>query len=573
MINFFKNRFQLTTTGAKGLCKSSITAFFYYFSFVPPLIIVLSFTSIILSGEITNAGIFIKWLIISAFIMYILTNIDYKIKYNETYKEAANLRIDIANNLKELPLSYFSKHDISDLAQTIMADVSAIEHALAHAVGSCIGFSMYFLLVTIMMLISDFKLGLCVISPIILSIIILFLTKKRQIRIRLIHYDKLRELSEDFQSAIELTQEIRSYGLKDKIKKEIKENLIESESLQWRSEIEQVIPLSLAAYIAQVSLGITIFFGIKLFITGETTLLYLIGFTIAAAKMSGGIASLYEYLGEIFYLDARIKRIGEIRNTKVQKGKEIKLDNFDIELKNVEFGYNEESKVIDGVSFKAKQNEVTALVGPSGCGKTTILRLISRLYDYDKGLLTIGGIDIKDIDTESLFDNISIVFQNVDLFNTTILENIRIGDINATDEEVKKAAQLAGCDDIIKKLPDGYDTMIGENGMRLSGGERQRISIARAFLKNADIIILDEIAASIDVENERKIQESLNRLIKDKTVIIISHRLKSIENADQIVVLNNGKVDAVGNNKELIEKSDIYRMMVLKSNLTEEFKY
>ena len=249
------------------------------------------------------------------------------------------------------------------------------------------------------------------------------------------------------------------------------------------------------------------------------------------------------------------------------------MQHYGIQFKDVEFSYNDGQKIIDGISFTAEQNKVTALVGPSGCGKTTVLRLASRLYDYGKGQILIDGKDIATIDTDSLFDKISIVFQDVGLFNTSIMENIRVGNKNASDDEVKEAARLANCAEFIEALPDGYNTVIGENGSRLSGGERQRLSIARALLKDAPIIILDEISASLDVENEMKIQESLNTLIKGKTVIIISHRLKSIENADKIIVMNAGKIDAEGTHSELLQKSALYRSMIEKSGLTESYTY
>ena len=239
---------------------------------------------------------------------------------------------------------------------------------------------------------------------------------------------------------------------------------------------------------------------------------------------------------------------------------------------NVEFQYGD-NKVIKGLSFVAKQNEVTAIVGPSGCGKTTVLRLVSRLYDYDKGMISLGGHDIKNISTKSLFDKISIVFQNVELFDCSVMENIRMGRKGASDEEVMTAAKLANVEEIVAKLPNGYNTLIGENGSKLSGGERQRISIARAFLKDAPIILLDEISASLDVENEMEIQDSLNKLIENKTVIIISHRLKSIEKADKIVVMKDGVLDSEGGHDDLLAKSNLYRSMVEKSRLTEEYVY
>ena len=278
-------------------------------------------------------------------------------------------------------------------------------------------------------------------------------------------------------------------------------------------------------------------------------------------------------IAEIMHIDARVEKINQIRNANKQTGKKLNITNYDIELKNVNFSYDDTTQVIKNISFVAKQGQITALVGSSGCGKTTILRLISRLYDYDNGLILIDNKDIKDIDTSYLFEKISIVFQDVILFNTSIMENIRIGKKNASDEEVIQAAKKANCDDFVDNLKDKYNTIIGENGSKLSGGQRQRISIARAILKNSPIILLDEISASLDVENEMKIQQSLNTLIKDKTVIIVSHRLKSIENADKIIVMDNGKIDSIGTHKELLEKSQIYKQMIEMSNISQNYTY
>ncbi|OTG53431.1 ABC transporter ATP-binding protein [Streptococcus agalactiae] len=573
MKNYLKNKFQLTESGAKGLIKSIISFYFYYFSFIPPMICVFMFADKILMGKEMNVWGFVVFLLISAICMYFITNVNYKTTYNETYKESANLRVDIATILSKLPLSYFSKHDVSDLAQTIMSDIAAIEHALAHAIGNLIGFILYFITVGIMMLIGDFRLGMSVIIPILCSCLVILITKKYQIKVRTEHYHKLRDISESFQSTIEMNQEIKSYGLKNKAKTEINNKLIESEKMQWKSEIAQAVPISIAQYIAILPIGITLAVGLHLLASNQTTIMYLIGYTVAAAKMSGGMTGVFLYLAEIFYLDSRINRIGEIRNTSIQEGKNIDLHSFDIELENVEFSYNQDSKVINKVSFVAKQNEVTALVGPSGCGKTTLLRLISRLYDYDKGSIKIGGYDIKEIDTECLFKYISIVFQDVILFNTSVMENIRIGNIKATDEQVVKAAKQAGCEHFINRLPNGFDTMIGENGSKLSGGERQRLSIARAILKDAPIVILDEISASLDVENEIRIQKSLNNLIKNKTVIIISHRMKSIENADKIIVMNDKKVENMGTHEYLMKNSPVYNNLIDKSEIAENYVY
>ena len=293
---------------------------------------------------------------------------------------------------------------------------------------------------------------------------------------------------------------------------------------------------------------------------------------MAVTTISHQYASLSEFIAAIFFFEDSYDRIRDLMDEEVQPGIDKEVQKFDICFNDVEFQYGD-NKVINGVSFTANQNAVTAIVGPSGCGKTTVLRLLSRLYDYDKGEVTVGGEDIKSISTASLFSKISIVFQNVELFNTSVMENIRLGRKDATDEEVFAAAKLANVDEIVAKMPDGYETIIGENGSKLSGGERQRISIARAFLKDAPIILLDEISASLDVENEMEIQNSINKLIENKTVIIVSHRMKSIEKADKIVVMDDGKVVSAGKHEELIKNSKLYGDMVRKSQLTEEYIY
>lgn len=573
MKSYLMNKLKLTQSGAEGVVASSISFFFYYLSFLLPMMLLMFFADGVLSGKLMGWGIYVVLIVAVLAIMYWIVNRNYQITYNETYKESANLRVEIASYLNKLPLAYFAKHDLADLAQTIMQDVAQVEHALAHAIGNYLGFVGFFVVMAIMLLAGNMALGLAIILPLLLAIAIVLLTKQRQIAVRTKHFEVLRGISDDLQNSIELNQEIKSYGLGKETKKRIEDALKKSEKLQWRAELAQVVPVSLAQYIAYLPVGTTVLVGVHLLNTGEISLIYFIGYLIAAAKMADAILGLAHFLAEIFYLDARIKRIGEIKEHPVQAGKTLPIKSFDLELKDVRFSYNPESLVVDGASFDAAQGEVTALVGPSGSGKTTMLRLISRLYDYDSGIIKIGGRDIKELSTEELFKHISVVFQDVTLFDTSIMENIRIGRVSASDEEVKEAAKQAGCDDFISALPQGYETVIGENGSKLSGGERQRISIARAILKDAPIIILDEIAASLDLENELKIQNSLNRLIKDKTVIVISHRLKSIENADKIVVMDKGKVVAQGKHDELMESSPLYKRMIEKSLLTEEHKY
>lgn len=574
MRKYLQKKFQLTDAGARGLEKSVWSSFAYYTIYMLPMMLMMFFVQAILEGKGHKIETYILGIVIIVMLVYAVTNINYKTTYNETYKESANLRIEIADILKKLPLDYFSKHDISDLSQTVMADVAAIEHALAHAIGHTIGYVYFFIVIGVMMLIGDFKLGICVLLPLLISVGILYLSKQSQIKVRAKHYEKLRGISEEFQSAIEMSQEIKSYGLKKSTIGNISKNLEKSEKIQMRAEIIQASPVSLAGWITKLSIGITSIVGLRLFVSNEVSLMYLIGYIIAATKISEGLEGIYMYLGEIFYLDARIKRIKELRNTKVQIGNNVEFDNYDISFQDVNFSYSEKNKkVIDNVTFTAKQNQITALIGPSGCGKSTLLRLMSRLYDYDSGQILIGGHDIKTVDPECLFKKISVVFQDVVLFNTSIMENIRIGNTNATDDEVREVARIAGCQEIIDRLPEGIQTIVGENGAKLSGGERQRISIARAILKDAPIILLDEIAASLDVENEAKIQEGLNKLIKNKTVVIISHRLKSIQNVNQIILLDEGKVVSNGTHDEIYNESQLYRNMIEKSDLTEMYSY
>ena len=565
--------FGVTELGAKGIVTASVWSILADVAFMLPMFLMMFFLQSYFDGTLQSVGFYIGIIAVLAVVMYVLLHINYNTLYTATYKECKELRVNIADRLKALPLAYFSKHDVSDLSQTVMTDVATIEHALSHAIPEIIGLVFYLIIIGAMMIAVHPGLGLCVFVPIIISFILLILSKKIQIRETTRDFHKQRERTEFFQEAIELQQEIKSYGLTEDTAEKLNCNVDEAEKLHLVTEAHQAIPLNIALLFLKFSIGATVFFGLKMYLAGAAPLLYLIGYIIAAARIIDAVAGVEMNLAELMYIDARVKRINELRETKTQEGEPASLQHYDIQFKDVEFSYNGEQKIIDGISFMAEQNKVTALVGPSGCGKTTVLRLASRLYDYDKGQILIDGKDIAQIDTDSLFDKISIVFQDVGLFNTSIMENIRIGNKNASDSAVKEAARLANCADFIEALPDGYNTVIGENGSRLSGGERQRLSIARALLKNAPIIILDEISASLDVENEMKIQESLNTLIKGKTVIIISHRLKSIENVDKIIVMNQGKVDAEGTHAELLQKSALYKSMIEKSGLTERYTY
>ena len=573
MKNYYKKRYALSEQGAKNLTKATIYCFLTYCINLGPMFILMGLINQLVLGNVSSTLQYIVMAILTLVFMYILLSEEYVSLYNSTYKESANLRKGIAENLAQLPLAYFSKHDLSDLSQTIMSDVERVEHSMSHSIPKVVAMWLFFPLMGLIMLIGNWKLGLAAIIPTLLSFMINPLAKQKEVSEYSRYFNVLRDNSELFQETIELQQEISSFNQADKVKKNLYKKMEESERIHLKVEIVPMLAVGISSSLSYISLAVVLAVGIQLLIHNEISLLYLIGYLIGAIKVKELFDVSREGMTEMSYIEPAIVRIKEIKNAALQEGEDTKLSSYDIEFKNVSFSYNEDAKVLKDVSFTAKQGEVTALVGISGSGKTSVLRLISRLYDYDTGSILIDGKDIKNISTESLFKNVSIVFQDVTLFNTSIMENIRLGRESATDEEVKEAARLANCMDFIEKLPDGFNTLIGENGAELSGGERQRISIARAFLKDAPVLILDEISASLDVDNEKKIQDSLNKLIKDKTVIIISHRLKSIENVNKIVVIDEGVVETSGNHDELIKDSKVYKNLIEKTKLAEAFNY
>ena len=573
MKNYYKKRYALSEQGAKNLTKATIYCFLTYCINLGPMMILMGLINQLVLGNVSSTLQYIVMAILTLVFMYTLLSEEYVSLYNSTYKESANLRKGIAENLAQLPLAYFSKHDLSDLSQTIMSDVERVEHSMSHSIPKVVAMWLFFPLMGLIMLIGNWKLGLAAIIPTLLSFMINPLAKQKEVSEYSRYFNVLRDNSELFQETIELQQEISSFNQADKVKKNLYKKMEESERIHLNVEIVPMLAVGISSSLSYISLAVVLAVGIQLLIHNEISLLYLIGYLIGAIKVKELFDVSREGMTEMSYIEPAIVRIKEIKNAVLQEGEDTDLSSYDIEFKNVSFAYNEDAKVLKDVSFTAKQGEVTALVGISGSGKTSVLRLISRLYDYDTGSILIDGKDIKNISTESLFKNVSIVFQDVTLFNTSIMENIRLGRESATDEEVKEAARLANCMDFIEKLPDGFNTLIGENGAELSGGERQRISIARAFLKDAPVLILDEISASLDVDNEKKIQDSLNKLIKDKTVIIISHRLKSIENVNKIVVIDEGVVETSGNHDELIKDSKVYKNLIEKTKLAEAFNY
>lgn len=573
MKNYLKDRFALTDKGAEGTIVAIKYSTLKSLSYMLPMFLLMYVMQGLLGLGKFNLKISVIAYIVIALIMMFVINRDYITTYNETYKESANLRIELSEIIKDLPLSFYSKRDLTDFSQTIMKDVEAMEHGLSHAVSGFYGFIINLVIISILLLIGNVKLGLAVIVPIYISAILNLTSTKMQKKATATYYKEQRKSSKMFQELIDLSTEIKSYNLTEEKEKSGIDFVRSLEKKHIKSELGQVIPIVSATVVANLSLALAIYVGLNSLINGEINILYFAGYLFASARLIDGVAAFNQFYGELMYIDSPIEKIKALRSEEIQPGIETEFKSFDIEGKNVEFSYLDDKKVIDNISFKALQGKTTALVGPSGCGKSTLIKLVARLYDYDRGEILIDEKEINKSRTEDLFKHISMVFQDVILFNGSVMENIRLGRPTASDEEVLEAARLANCDEFVKKLENGYDTDIGENGSNLSGGERQRISIARAFLKDAEIILLDEIAASLDVENEKYIQESLNKLIKNKTVMIVSHRMKSIRNVDQIIVMKDGKIEDFGKHDELLKSSKTYQKMIESSKKSEEFIY
>ena len=573
MISYFMKRYAMSEKGAINLKKAIISHTFVNLTklFAPMVAFMFLFQYIgILKGIKAYNFTVLHYLILIAvmmIVMFLVARWDYVRLYTNVYNESANSRIDIAERLKKLPLSYFGKRDLADLAETMMNDINLYENIFSHAVPQIYSTIVSTAVIALMLLIYNWKLALAALWVIPISIMIIFLSRKSQKKVVQDWIDDNRKVFDDLQEKIEQIEQIKSYNLEERMLNDFFRKLNTSTKQKTKGEIIAGTLTGVATAILKLGIISVAIIGVNMLVAGEVSLLAYIVFLMLTTSIYLPIEGIITFMSMIVMLDAVVGRIKEIKTMPIQEGeRHMEITNYDIEFKDVYFGYDNYS-VINGVSFIAKQGEITALIGSSGSGKTTLTKLAARFWDIDRGKILIGGKDISKVDPEILLKNFSIVFQDVILFNSSIKDNIKIGKKDATDEEIAMAARIARCYDFIDKMPEGMDTIIGENGQRLSGGERQRISIARAIQKNAPIILLDEATASLDVENESLIQEALSELIKDKTVIVIAHRLRTIRNANKIVLLNAGKVEAVGTDAELCKSSEFYKAMLERSKI------
>lgn len=570
MKKFFMKKFALSEKGASDLIRAIISCSLTDIALMLPMIIFYKFlgeTLDLLDGKELNLNLvlYIVLCLGATAILAIAFDFRYRSTMIASYQESANLRIRIAERLRKLPLSFFAKKDLSDLTTTIMTDCTGIETAFSHYIPQLIGAVFSFMIVSIGLFFLDVKMALAAIwvVPIAFLLIILSFSVQNRYNKRLLHA-KL-ELSNNIQECIEAIQDIQSNNCCDEYSKKLFGKISNVEKNSVGGELISGIFVVGAQMFVRLGIASVTIAGIKMFTNGEISLLTFIIFLIAASRIYDPLSVAFANLTNLYNTMLRCKRINNLEEQKIYTGTEVfEPKNHSICFQNVSFSYSEDEKegVLKNVSFTAEQGEVTALIGPSGSGKSTVSKLAARFWDAESGKISIGGVDISTVDPETLLKKFSIVFQDVVLFNTSIMENIRIGNRNASDEEVIRAAEAAQCGEFVGRFKDGYHTIIGENGCRLSGGERQRISIARAFLKDAPIILLDEASASLDVENETAIQTALSRLIKDKTVLVIAHRMRTVSGADKIVVLSDGVVKESGKPSELMKQNGIFTQMV-----------
>ena len=502
-------------------------------------------------------------LVIAFVILSFVTHLQqYHATYGLVYNEVKSTRLSLAERLRKLPLGYFGKRDLADLTETLMGDVNRMEHVWSHVLGYLYGAYISTSIIAVCLLVYDWRLAIACLWGVPVAFGLLFGTRKISARASERTKQAAIRVSDGIQEALENVREIRATNQEARYLAGLNQKIDDHEKVTIQGELRTGIFVNAASVIMRLGVATTILVGASLILSGQIDFMLLFLFLLVITRVYAPFDQSLALIAEMFVSQVSADRMNEIYDTPIAEGTErFQPKGHDIVFDHVGFAYDKK-KVLDGVSFTAREGEVTALVGPSGSGKSTCARLAARLWDVTEGTIRVGGVDISTVDPEALLTDYSMVFQDVVLFDDTVMENIRLGKRGATDEEVRAAAEAANCGEFIRRLPQGYDTPIGENGAKLSGGERQRISIARALLKNAPIVLLDEATASLDVENETKVQGALSRLLAGKTVLVIAHRMRTVAGADHIVVLENGHVAEQGTPAELMERGGLYRRMV-----------
>ena len=562
-------RFALSEDGYRYLCRSSLACILKDLALMFPVMVLFMFVCDVMGGPGNpydmdlGAWAYIAMIVVSAALIAVTYVFEYNETYFNTYKESSAKRIALAEKLRRLPMSYFGRKDPTDLTVRIMGDCTMQEQSMSHWFPELIGSMICISMLGIMILVFDPVMGAASLWPIPVSFAIVILSKRFQDRYNRYKFDRTLEATEGVQEFLETSRDLRVNDAGRRYLDGLFGKLDRVEGAEFKAEYMVAIFVVSAQLVLKFGIVTTALAGGYMMVSGSLDIFVFIAFLIVISRLYDPLNNALQNLAAMINAEYNMERLQEIADQPVQGGSsEFRPDGYDIVFDHVRFSYDGERDVLRDVSFTARQGEVTAIIGPSGEGKTTAAKLAARFWNLDSGRITVGGVDISRIDPETLLSCYSIVFQDVTLFNTTVMDNIRIGRRGATDEEVMSAARAANCDDFVSRLPEGYMTVIGENGAKLSGGERQRISIARALLKDAPIILLDEATASLDTECETQVQQAISELVRDKTVLIVAHRMRTIEGADRIVVLRDGTVEEDGSPDQLMAEGGTFSNMV-----------
>jgi len=571
-----KHKYALSDTGAKAMLRAFAAVTVANLVLMLPVGLLYKLSEYLLNGDLPREkfGIFMAAIIVVLLFIAGSAVFQYRSTFLSTYIESGVRRRTLAEKLRKIPLSFFGKKDLADLTNTIMSDCATIETASSHWIPELVGALISTTLVVISLFFFDWKMALAAVWVMPVAFVIVLCSRKVMAGVHEKTVKYRIDCLDGIQEGLETLRDLRSYNMTETYQEGLNKKIRAVEKHAIVAEFSNAAFVCTAQMVLKLGIGTVAVVGSSLLIKGEINVLTFFMFLLVVTRMYEPLQIALQNLSAMISADVNCKRMDEILSHEEQTGSTV-LDNkgYDIVFDHVAFSYKDGEQVLSDVSFTAKQGEVTALIGPSGGGKTTVSRLAARFWDNDKGTITVGGMNVSKIDPEKLLSLYSIVFQDVTLFNNTVMENIRIGKKDATDEEVMAAARLAHCEEFIEKMPDKWNSMIGENGSELSGGERQRISIARAFLKDAPIILMDEATASLDVDNESLIQESISKLIRNKTVLIIAHRMRTVDGVNKIVVLKDGKVAETGTPDELKKANGIYKHMADMQLQSDNWKY